>query len=113
VVQQLKATGQLGAIVVIDLGTNGPITATDFDAMMALLGGASRVVFVPAHVDKPWQNSVNGVLAAGVTRYPNAVIADWAGLSAAYPGWFYSDGTHLPIAGPGAQALAALIANAA
>jgi hypothetical protein len=98
--------------VVVALGTNGPITATDFDTMMSDLAGVTRVVFVTVHVDQPWQDPVNAVLEAGVARYPNAVLADWAGLAAAHPEWFYSDGTHLPIGGPGAQALAALIATA-
>ena len=34
------------------------------------------------------------------------------GLAALHPAWFYSDGTHLPEFGPGAEALAALIAAA-
>jgi hypothetical protein len=37
VLEQRKATGQLGTIVVVDLGTNGPITTSDFDVMMTIL----------------------------------------------------------------------------
>jgi hypothetical protein len=37
------------------------------------------------------------------------VIADWATLAANNSEWFGSDGTHLAIDGPGAQALASLI----
>jgi hypothetical protein len=109
-VGQLKAEGRLGAVVIIGLGTNGPVTAADFNQMMTELHGASRVVFINVHVDKPWQGPVNSVLAAGVARYPRAVLADWYGLVSAHPGWLYSDGTHLPIDGSGAQALAALVA---
>ena len=74
--------------------------------MMAILGGASRVVFVNVHVDRPWQDPNNAVLANGATRYPNAVVADWATLAAQNPQWFGADGTHLAIDGPGADALA-------
>jgi hypothetical protein len=109
--QQLKAAGQLGAVVVVALGTNGPIADSDFDAMMSILSGASRVVFVTVHVDQPWQDPNNGVLAAGVARYHNTVLADWNSLANQNPSWLYADGTHLPIDGPGAQALAALIAS--
>ncbi len=108
---QLKASGQLGSEVVVGLGTNGPITAADFDTMMTVLSGVRRVVFVNVVVGQPWQNEVNTVLAAGVARYPNTVLADWAALEATDPGWVYSDGTHLPIDGPGARALAALVAS--
>jgi len=111
ILQTLKSDGQLGADVVVALGTNGPITDSDFDDMMAILGGASRVVFVNEHVDRPWQDPNNAVLANGAARYPNVVIADWATLAAQNPQWFGADGTHLAIDGPGADALAALIAS--
>jgi hypothetical protein len=111
ILQTLKADGQLGGDVVVGLGTNGPITDTDFDNIMSILGGASRVVFVNVHVDRPWQDPNNAVLANGATRYPNVVVADWATLAAQNPQWFGGDGTHLAIDGPGADALASLIAS--
>ena len=111
ILQSLKSGGQLGGDVIVGLGTNGPITDSDFDNMMTILSGASRVVFVNVHVDRPWQDPNNAVLASGATRYPNAVVADWATLAAQNPGWFGSDGTHLAIDGPGAVALAQLVAT--
>jgi hypothetical protein len=111
ILQLLKDDGQLGADVIVGLGTNGPITDTDFNDMMAILGGASRVVFVNDHVDRPWQDANNTVLANGAARYPNVVIADWATLAAQNPQWFGPDGTHLAIDGPGADALASLVAS--
>lgn len=111
-VQQLKSEGRLGQILVVGLGTNGPVTAADFDAMIAAASGVSRIVFITVHVNQPWESEVNSTLEAGVARYPNlAVLADWNALANQNPGWFYSDGTHLPIGGPGAQALAALVAS--
>jgi len=110
VLQQLRSEGRLGAVVIVALGTNGPITSADFDAMMAILAGASRVVFVNIVVDRTWQDPNNQVLVAGVAHYPDTVMADWASLESQHPDWVYSDGTHLPIGGAGAQALAALIA---
>ena len=108
---QLKAEGRLGAEVIVALSTNGPITATDFANMMNVLSGASHVVFVNIHVDRPWQDPNNAVLAQGAAGYPRVVIADWATLAAANPEWFGPDGTHLAIDGTGAQALASLIAT--
>jgi hypothetical protein len=106
---QLKSEGQLGAEVIVGLSTNGPISATDFDDMMNILQGASRVVFVNVHVDRPWQDPNNAVLEQGAARYPRVVIADWASLAAAHPEWFGADGTHLAINGTGANTLASLI----
>jgi hypothetical protein len=111
ILQDLKASGQLGAEVIVGLGTNGPITDSDFDAMMQVLSGASRVVFVNFHVDRPWQDPNNAVLANGASRYPDVFVADWATLAAQNPGWFGADGTHLAIDGPGATALATLVAS--
>jgi lysophospholipase L1-like esterase len=111
VLQSLKAEGQLGSYVIVGLGTNGPITPTDFDNMMAILSGATRVVFVNVHVDRDWQDPNNAVIANGVARYANAALVDWATLAAQNPQWFGPDGTHLGIDGPGAQALASLITS--
>ena len=111
VLNSLKSEGRLGAEVIVGLGTNGPITDADFDAMMSILQGASRVVFVNVHVDRPWQDPNNAVLAQGAARYPHVVVADWASLAAQNAQWFGGDGTHLPINGPGAVALALLVAT--
>jgi len=108
---QLKWEGQLGAEVIVALSTNGPIVTADFDGMMVILQGASRIVFVNVHVDRPWQDPNNAVLVAGATRYKNVVIADWNMLADQNPQWFGSDGTHLAIDGPGAMALASLITS--
>jgi hypothetical protein len=109
ILSQLKSEGQLGAEVIVALGTNGPITDTDFDNMMSILQGASRIVFVNVHVDRPWQDPNNQVLTSGAAKYPHVYIADWATLANQNPQWFGSDGTHLAIDGPGADALAQLI----
>jgi hypothetical protein len=111
ILQQELAAGQLGSVVVVGLGTNGPITTTDFNSMMSVLSGASRVVFVNVFVDRPWQDANNAVLATGVAQHANAVLADWYTLASQHTTWLYPTQTHLPIGGPGAQALAALVAD--
>ena len=111
ILAQMKAANQLGATVIVALGTNGPITTADFDSMMTILSGASKVLFVNVHVDQPWQDPNNAVLAAGVTRYPTTELVDWNALASENPSWFGADGTHLAIGGTGAQALASLISS--
>ena len=68
-------------------------------------------MFVNVHVDRPWQDPDNAVLAHGATRYRNVAVADWATLAAQNPQWFGADGTHLSVDGPGAVALAALVST--
>jgi hypothetical protein len=108
IVQADRAAGTLGNILVVELGTNGTVTSSDFDAMMQAASGVKRVVFVNVDVPRSWEAPDNAVLAAGVARYPGvAVLADWYALSSPHPEWFTPDQVHLQPAG--AQALAALI----
>jgi hypothetical protein len=110
VVQADRAAGTLGQVLVVELGTNGTVTDSDFDAMMQAAAGVQRVVFVNVDVPRAWEAPDNAVLAAGVARYPGqAVLADWYTLSTGHPEWFTPDQVHLEPAG--AQALAALIAQ--
>jgi len=67
---QLKSEGHLGAEVIVALSTNGPISSTDFDDMMSILQGASRVVFVNVHVDRDWQ----GRYALGHQRHGGSPV---------------------------------------
>ncbi len=109
--QQLKSEDRLGAIVVIDLGTNGPVTPQQFTQMMDVLSGASRVVFVTVHLPSyySWWQSVNQTLEQGVPKYSEDRLADFNKLADENPQWFGPDGVHMPIGGTGAQAMAKLI----
>ncbi|MCX7621276.1 MAG: acyltransferase [Acidimicrobiales bacterium] len=84
-------------IVVIHLGTNGTFADYQFDQIMQILQGVPKVAFVNDRVpQRPWQDTNNAVIAAGVARYPGrAVLIDWFAASAGRPELFYDDGTHL------------------
>lgn len=99
---------QLGQIVVVHLGNNGPFSAKQFDELMQVLSGAKRVVIVNNKVPRTWEERNNSVLADGVRRYPNAVLVDWHGASAGRPDFFWSDGMHLRP--EGARVYASLVA---
>jgi hypothetical protein len=104
----LRASGRLPPVVIVALGTNGVVRPADFDTMMESVAGATRVVFMT--VTGP-EVANNAVIRAGVARYPQAALADWAVLAAAHPDWFAPDGVHV---GPaGATALGNLLAAAA
>lgn len=108
----LRAHDRLGAIVIVALGTNGPISTTLMSEMLKTLKGASRIIFVTNHVDRPWQNPNNALLEKTAIAHPHIVIANWYARSKAHPAWFYADDTHLPIDGVGASHLAWLIRQA-
>ncbi len=104
-----RDAGTLGDIVVVHLGNNGPINAGQVDAMMGVLQGVHRVVFVNLIVPRDWEAPNNSVLSDAVSRYSSAVLVDWHGMAAGHPELFSSDGIHLRP--EGAQLYASLVAQ--
>jgi lysophospholipase L1-like esterase len=111
VLQARRYAGELGEVVVVHIGSNGVLTAEQFDETMEALEGVRRVVFVNVNVPRPWAQPNNEVIAEGVDRYPNAVLADWYSASVDHPEYFVEDGVHLQIEGQ--KVYAALIAEKA
>jgi hypothetical protein len=91
---RLAAFGALGPIVVVHLGTNGPMSEGQLNRLLAALGNR-KVVLVTAHVPRPWEPLTNQRIHDAAARWPNVEIADWNALSAGHPDWFVHDGTHL------------------
>ncbi|HET7036796.1 MAG TPA: hypothetical protein VFI42_14010, partial [Thermomicrobiaceae bacterium] len=95
VARQLRAEGRLGDVVVVHLGSNGPVTPAQFDTLMQLFKGVPRVIVLNAKVPREWEAPNNAVIARGVARSPNAELLDWHGASSGHPELFYGDGIHL------------------
>jgi hypothetical protein len=106
--RQRAASNQLGAYVVIAMGNNGTFTAGQFDEIMSIIGPNLRAIFVTVKVSRSWESSNNQVIRDGVSRYANAVVADWRSLSGPRDDFFWSDLIHLRP--EGAFAYAQLIA---
>jgi peptidoglycan/LPS O-acetylase OafA/YrhL len=89
-----RAAGDLLGLraVVIDLGTNGPITPPDVAQMRALTAGVPLLVLVNVRVPLPWQAESNASLAAA-RHLPGVVVVDWYRASAT-PGVLWADGVH-------------------
>jgi hypothetical protein len=82
------------SVIIIGLGTNGPVSDELFDQMMANLGDIPLVVFINTRVPRPWEAGTNAALAAGVERYANAVLVDWWAAADQHPELFRKDGFH-------------------
>jgi hypothetical protein len=105
--------GDLGDVAVIVLGHNydpGEGFARDFGRIMSVLWRMERVVWVTPVEWSAGPREVNAVLRAAPETWPNVVVADWAALAAANPGYLVADGVHLSPSG--VVALADLIARA-
>ncbi len=102
--EALRNQGRLGNVVVIHLGTNGPISASEMDRMMAALADVPQVVLVttslPDEARYDYQNSNNGLVYDTAATHPNVILIDWGGQAAACEGdCFYADGIHMKSTG--------------
>ena len=96
VVEQLDATGRLGDVVVVHLGTNGNIEADDLTAMMNALADVPQVLLLTIGVDRAWTEENNALIFNAASSYQNVSVLYWADLAASCPGdCFQSDGFHL------------------
>jgi peptidoglycan/LPS O-acetylase OafA/YrhL len=102
--------GTLGTCVVIHTGNNGIISPDDLSSTLDSLRDRKRVVVLTDRVPRDWQDPNNDILHGTVSRFSNAVLVDWYGLSKHHKDWFYEDGLHLRP--DGAQAYAAAVAAA-
>jgi peptidoglycan/LPS O-acetylase OafA/YrhL len=93
---RLEQQGRLGDVVVVHLGTNGPINTSDMNRMMEALAGVPQVLLLTIDVPRDYTGPNNSLIYDTVNTYPNAFLLDWAGLAGSCPGdCFYSDGFHL------------------
>ena len=77
-VSRLLARPAPPQVIVVHLGTNGPVQERHFEALMDIAADVPLMVFINAHVPtRNWESTTNSELAAGVDRYDNAVLVDW------------------------------------
>lgn len=93
--EQLQDEEGLGDSLVLELGTNGPVSDKQMKELMDLLQDVRQVVLVNTRVPKKWQDSVNESFAKAAEDYANVVLADWYGWSEGKEGYFEKDGVHL------------------
>ena len=108
VVAQLGQQGRLAPVLIVHLGTNGPPSPADVDAMARAAAGA-RVLFLTVRVSRSWEAETNRVLREAPTRHSNATVVDWFAHGEGHRDWFQSDGAHLTARG--ADAYAALVGS--
>jgi peptidoglycan/LPS O-acetylase OafA/YrhL len=109
-VPSLLAAGDVGTRVVIELGTNGPYSATQLDTLLSSLGPKKKIVLVNTRVPRTWQTEVNSTIAAVARAHADVTLVNWYADSASDPQYFYTDGVHLNP--QGAQYYASLIVQA-
>jgi hypothetical protein len=107
----LRRQGRLTRVVIVALGANGPVTETNVDRALAILG-TRRVLVMVTHW-KPGHRGGNdtALIRREALRHPGRIVVlDWIVASTGHAGWFQRDGLHLTI--PGAAAFGRFLERA-
>ncbi|WP_100487965.1 acyltransferase family protein [Sporolactobacillus pectinivorans] len=110
IVSQMKSAGTLGNIVIVELGTNGPVTMSQMSLLIQQIGSKTHIIVTTTRVPRPWQDLVNQTMRQAAAEYPNISLVDWYAASSGHPDYFAPDTVHLnPI---GSKIYAGLLFNA-
>jgi len=77
IVQGLISAGQLRPILLLGLGTNGPVDEQSLDAVEALVGARTEIVLINAQAPRGWIPGVNELLARYAQEHRNVELANW------------------------------------
>lgn len=100
VAQKLLQEGNLRDIVVVALGTNGPLLehepyASGMKKMLEVLGTQKQIYWITVYCSySEWMAMNNQYLTELSLSRPNFHLIDWYPLAISNPDWLYSDGTH-------------------
>lgn len=93
IAQDLAARGELRQVIVVGLGTNGPVDDADLEAMLRVADGR-RIVLVNAYADRWWVPEVNQKLRAFADAHRGVTLADWEAAIPLVPGGLAGDDIH-------------------
>ncbi len=95
VIRSLKKRRLLAPNVLINLGTNAPLTQPQIDAVLKAVGPKHKVFWVNTMVPtKTWQNQVNDLILSNAKKSKQVYLVDWYGASHNPASWFGPDHVH-------------------
>ncbi len=90
----------VGTTIVIQVGTNAPLTQSELDAIMVEVPtDAAGVVFMTIHADIEYVPANNELIRAMLPKYPNVSVIDWDVKAAEVE--LCADGIHISCNGSG------------
>lgn len=96
VIKNLKAAGHLNKNVVLNLGTNGPMTSNTVNNIIDSVGKGHQIYWITAHVPtKSWEKTVNKQIKRAAKKHSNVHVVDWNAQSATHSDWFAGDNVHM------------------
>lgn len=95
VLTALKKRGELAPNVLINLGTNSPMTSAQIAKVVKTIGKGHRIFWVNTHVPtRNWETEVNATLGMAAKKYKNFYVIDWHSYSVNRSDWFWQDNVH-------------------
>ncbi|WP_283680357.1 acyltransferase family protein [Lentilactobacillus sp. Marseille-Q4993] len=95
VLKQLKAKDQLASNVLINLGTNSPMTDSQINGVIKTIGPKRQIFWINCHVPtRNWETEVNRTINRAAKKHKNVHVIDWHGYSKGKSGWFWQDNVH-------------------
>lgn len=97
--QRLQQNGMLSDVVIVELGTNGPLLnhepyASGTQNLLELLGTERQIFWVTVYCSySQWMAMNNDFIWELSKTRPNITVIDWYSLSIEHPEWF-PDGVH-------------------
>ena len=97
--KRLEQEGKLSDVVIVELGTNGPLLnyepyASGTQDLLNLLGTDRQIFWVTVYCSySQWMDMNNQYIWELSEKYPNITVIDWYSLSIAHTEWF-PDGVH-------------------
>ena len=93
VIDDLARANRLRKVVIVGLGTNGPITPFQITQLRNAVGDR-WLVLVNTFVPRSWEHEVNATIAAAARRYPNVLLVNWHAAIENHQNLLWNDGIH-------------------
>ena len=99
IVDQLARDDRLRRVIIVGLGTNGPVTSSQIRQLRGEIGDR-WLVLINTFVPRSWEHEVNATLASAAKRYPNVLLVNWHNAIEHHQGLLWGDDIHpQPIGG--------------
>ncbi|MCU1581162.1 MAG: acetyltransferase [Microbacteriaceae bacterium] len=94
IVQSMKDAATLRPILIIGLGTNGPIERSSLDQVRQIAGPRTQIVLVNVQAPRGWTDGVDQTLSLFAQQYRNVELANWRDAIAGHLDLLASDQIH-------------------
>lgn len=95
ILRRWAADGELGDVVLIHIGNNGPFSVEEFEEMVDLVGPDRTLILINLAVPRDWEGPNNEVIASGAARHGGIPVVNWHAAAESHPGLLWDDGVHL------------------